>query len=116
MPRSRVTFREGVATLLVEDLNTDGRSKAKLCEALRTAGAVVDHTFVIFNYHIFPQTKDVVGDAGITLHARATWWDVLAACRETGHLDADALAEVERFLNKPVDWSAAHGGASSVAG
>ena len=109
-------FKEGVATLLVEDLNTDGRSKVKFCEALRTAGAVVDHTFVIFNYDIFPQTKDILGDAGITLHALATWWDVLAACSETGHLDAGALAEVERFLNNPVDWSAAHGGASSVAG
>ena len=109
-------FREGVKTLLVEDLNTDGRSKVKFCEALRTAGAVVEHTFVVFNYDIFPQTQEILGKAGIQLHALATWWDVLAACKESEHLGAEAIAEVERFLNDPVRWSAAHGGASSLAG
>src|SRR3990170_7863030 len=47
---------EGQRVLLVEDLNTDGRSKAKFCQALRDAGAVVEHVFVVFNYGIFKDT------------------------------------------------------------
>src|SRR3546814_14740272 len=37
---------EGQRVLLVEDLTTDGGSKAKFVHALRQAGATVDHTYV----------------------------------------------------------------------
>jgi len=50
-------FKDNSHILLVEDLTTDGNSKIKFCEALRKAGAKVDHTFVVFYYDIFPQTK-----------------------------------------------------------
>ena len=103
---------EGSRILLVEDLSTDGRSKVIFCEALRGAGAVVDHAFALFDYAIYPKTQENLAAARIELHSLATWWDVLAACRELEHFDPDTLAEVERFLNNPVDWSAAHGGAS----
>src|SRR5690348_18400861 len=43
---------DGARALLVEDLTTDGRSKINFCEALRGAGARVDHVFVIFYYAI----------------------------------------------------------------
>ena len=49
-------FENNSHILLVEDLTTDGNSKIKFCEALREAGAKVDHTFVVFYYDIFPQT------------------------------------------------------------
>src|ERR671918_917914 len=50
----------GARTLLVEDLATDGRSKVNFCQALRTAGAQVDHCFVLFYYDIFPQSREVM--------------------------------------------------------
>ena len=46
-------LKDGAHTLLVEDLASDGKSKAKFVDALRKAGAVVDHTFVVFEYGIF---------------------------------------------------------------
>ena len=106
-------IREGARTLLVEDLTTDGRSKINFCQALRTAGAVVDHVFVNFYYDIFPESKKVMSELGVTLHYLATWWDVLAAVKKGGYLDAGKIAEVEKFLHEPAKWSAAHGGASS---
>ena len=106
-------FDEGDKVLLVEDLTTDGRSKIKFCEALRQAGAVVTHTFVLFNYDIFPGTKDILAKTGLEMLALATWWDILAACKEMKYFDSTVLDEVERFLNAPIEWSAAHGGASS---
>jgi orotate phosphoribosyltransferase len=105
--------REGARTLLVEDLTTDGRSKINFCQALRNAGAVVDHVFVNFYYDIFPESKKVMSELGVKLHYLATWWDVLAAVKKGGYLEAGKVSEVEKFLHKPAEWSAAHGGASS---
>ena len=101
---------EGQRVLLVEDLNTDGRSKAKFCQALRDAGAVVEHVFVVFNYGIFKDTPKFFDSIGVELHALATWWDVLEVCKAGNHFDPKTLGEVEKFLHDPVSWSAAHGG------
>ncbi len=103
---------EGARTLLVEDLATDGRSKVNFCEALRTAGAQVDHCFVMFYYDIFPNSRDLMDDLGVKLHYLTTWWDVLKVAKESGHFEPKVLGEVEAFLNDPAKWSAAHGGIS----
>ena len=105
-------FREGSRIVLVEDLTTDGRSKIRFCEAMRAAGLRVEHAFVIFHYGIFPET---LTEAGLKMHWLATWRDVLKVARAQGYFDDGTLAEVESFLNDPVAWSAAHGGASSFA-
>ncbi len=103
-------FREGARTLLVEDLATDGGSKLKFVEAMRQAGMVVEHAFVVFFYDIFPDTRAQLGGAGITLHYLATWWDVLKIARAEKTFDAATLDEVEKFLHGPAEWSKAHGG------
>ena len=105
--------KEGARTLLVEDLTTDGRSKINFCQALRNAGAVVDHVFVNFYYDIFPESKTILADLGVRLHHLATWWDVLAVVKQGGYLPAPQISEVEKFLNAPAQWSAEHGGAAS---
>lgn len=103
-------IKDGQRILLVEDLTTDGGSKLNFVEALRTAGAEVAHTFVIFYYDIFTDTPKRLAEVGITLHYLATWWDVLLACRESGRFDTATLSAVEAFLNNPREWSKAHGG------
>ena len=103
-------IKDGQRILLVEDLTTDGGSKLNFVEALRTAGAEVAHTFVIFYYDIFTDTRDRLAEVGIKLHYLATWWDVLAACKELGRFDSSTLDSVEAFLHNPRDWSKEHGG------
>src|SRR5271167_4424237 len=105
----------GERVLLVEDMTTDGRSKVNFCKALRDAGAVVEHVFVIFFYDIFPEGKKVFSDLGVTLHALATWWDVLAVAKQSKKFDPAKLAEVEKFMNDPAAWSKAHGGVAEAA-
>jgi orotate phosphoribosyltransferase len=100
----------GARTLLVEDLATDGRSKVNFCNALRKAGAKVDHCFVLFYYDIFPMSRGNMRELGVDLHYLATWWDVLEVAKAMGHFDAGVLREVEAFLHAPSKWSAAHGG------
>jgi orotate phosphoribosyltransferase len=104
-------IRDGQRILLVEDLTTDGGSKLNFVEALRTAGAEVAHTFVIFYYDIFTDTPARLAEEGISLHYLSTWWDVLCECRESNRFDAKTLDAVEAFLQNPRDWSKAHGGA-----
>ncbi len=106
---------EGQRVLLVEDLTTDGGSKIKFCEALRTAGAEVSDTLVVFYYDIFPETRQKLSEHGLRLHYLATWWDVLEVCKKNRYFDTDTLSEVEAFLNAPLRWSAAHGGATAVS-
>lgn len=107
---------DGRRVLLVEDLTTDGGSKIKFAEALRTAGASVTDTFAVFYYDIFPDAPDRLKVAGMRLHYLATWWDVLNVCRDEARFDAATLTEVESFLKKPLAWSADHGGISELAG
>src|SRR5208283_2693343 len=105
----------GDRVLLVEDMTTDGRSKVNFCQALRGAGAVVDHVFVFFFYDIFPEGKKILSDLGVTLHALATWWDVLEAAKKSGRFDKGRLHEAEKFMKDPAAWSKAHGGAAQAA-
>jgi len=103
-------FADGARVLLVEDLATDGASKLNFVGALRTAGATVTDSFVVFFYGIFPGALDGLAAEGVRLHYLATWWDVLAAAEEGGDFPPESIAEVRKFLTDPVTWSAAHGG------
>jgi orotate phosphoribosyltransferase len=105
----------GQRVLLVEDLATDGKSKVNFINALRDAGGICDHCFVIFFYDIYPQGKKILGDLGVTLHALTTWKDVLAVAKASGKFEPKMLAEVEKFIGDPAGWSKAHGGAAEAA-
>ena len=106
---------EGQRVLLVEDLTTDGGSKVKFAEAIRTAGARCDHTVVVFYYDIFKDAPEKLREHGLELHYLVTWWDVLAEARAQGHFDSTTLDAVEAFLNAPLEWSAANGGRSDTS-
>lgn len=99
----------GLRTLLVEDLTTDGASKIKFANALRDAGAICQHAFVVFFYGVFPGSLENLASMGITLHHLATWHDILAACEEHPYFPAETLPKVHEFLADPVAWSTARG-------
>jgi orotate phosphoribosyltransferase len=106
-------IEEGARTLLVEDLTTDGRSKINFCKALRDAGAIVRHVFVMFYYDIFPESKKIIAEIDVKLLYLATWWDVLRVVKQGGHFESRVIDEVERFLHAPAKWSAEHGGVAA---
>jgi orotate phosphoribosyltransferase len=105
-------LHEGQRVLLVEDLATDGKSKLHFINGLREAGAKVEHAFVVFHYGIFPASRDSLAAVGVSLHALCTWWNVLEFAEAGRHFAAEELREVRAFLEKPAEWSAAHGGKS----
>jgi len=105
---------DGLKVLLMDDLTTDGNSKLGFARGLRAAGADVQHVLTIFYHDAFPGARERLRAEGLSLHALATWADVLSA-NDRGHLTADDRAEVERFLADPVAWSTRQGGRSAPA-
>lgn len=101
-------MKEGDRVLLIEDLTTDGGSKISFVDAIRETGASCAHTAVIFSYGIFPETEKTLGDAGVSLHALCTWWDVLAEAKAMNSFAPETLAQVDEFLNAPRAWQEAN--------
>jgi orotate phosphoribosyltransferase len=69
----------------------------------------------MFNYDIFPESRAILEELAVSLHALATWRDVLPVAKRGGYFSTAAIAQVEAFLDHPAAWSAAHGGADKFA-
>lgn len=105
---------EGKRVILVEDLTTDGGSKINFCNAIREAGGEIADTIVLFYYDIFPDALKNMDQIGLKLHYLATWRDVLTVCHNKNYFDVETLKQVEKFLDSPLEWSGAHGGATQI--
>ncbi|MGH7093388.1 MAG: orotate phosphoribosyltransferase, partial [Stellaceae bacterium] len=97
---------DGARVLLVEDLASEGTSKLNFVRAIRQAGGQIAHTFVIFNYGIFPHIDTSLQAEGIALHALANWWDVAATAEQLGRFEAGQYEKIKNFLADPETWSA----------
>jgi orotate phosphoribosyltransferase len=106
----------GARVLLVEDLTTDGRTKAAFCTALMRAGAQVEHAFVVFKYGIFDRVVRDLDSLGVGLFSLAMLGDVLAHPLASARFSAEQRAELTRFADDPADWSRRHGGIAKVGG
>lgn len=103
---------QGQRVVLVEDLASDGGSKLLFVNALREAGAICEHCFVVFFYGAFPGAIESLEKENITLHYLCTWADVLDAAEAGNYFPPEAISGVRDFLKDPVAWSAARGGRS----
>ena len=102
---------EGLRVLLMDDLTTDANSKVAFSKGLRSAGAEVTDILTIFYHGAFPGAEDRLAQAGLSLHALATWDDILNA--DLGSkLEAESRKQIEAFLADPIAWSTRHGGRS----
>src|SRR5260363_329100 len=63
-----------------------------------------------FSLWFYPDVQTVFDEINVQLHALATWRDILSAARALQYFDRATLSEIEKFLDAPAQWSAAHGG------
>ena len=103
----------GQRLLLVDDVTTDGRTKSTISEALRRAGATVEHSFVLFRYGIFDAVLREE-DLGVNLFSLCTWRELLAVARTEGAFAADVLDRIEEYVADPLGWSSRNGGLSAA--
>lgn len=96
--------------LLVDDVTTDGRSKAGAVAALRQAGPVVEDVLVLLDYALYAQEAQTLADHALRLHALAAWRHLHDALLASGQLDAAQAAMLADFAASPVAWSIRHGG------
>jgi orotate phosphoribosyltransferase len=99
-------FDENAAprVVLTEDLQNFGSSKKVFIDALREAGANIEHFFVLFDYGVRPEVAADNKDMGLTQHNLCNWWDVIAVAKELNYFDTETLTSVEEFLNDPAAW------------
>jgi orotate phosphoribosyltransferase len=101
----------GLEAVLVEDLASEGTSKAKFVASLRAAGAVVNHSLVIFSYGgVFPSLDESMDAMGVRLHALCNWADIISACRGGSEAGQDYFPDktvdaVDRYLASPGTWA-----------
>ena len=107
-------LKDGSRVLVIEDLTTAGGSMFKFIDAIRAAGSTVDHGMALFYYDIFPEAEERFKNGKVKLHHIATWRDVLDVATERWAFDAETLESVGRFLDAPLEWSAAHGGVGEL--
>lgn len=97
-------FHEGERILLVEDLISEGTSKLNFVKAIRAAGGLIAHNFCVFHYGIFPSSVESLKAEGVSLHALATWHDVLALAHRQGSFTPEQYGAIKAFLDAPEEW------------
>lgn len=93
---------------LIEDVQNFGVSVKVFVDALRAAGARIEHLFVIFQ-HGHESSQQNMRDMGITLHALASWQDILKVAKAENYFDAQTAQSVEDYLADPDGWAASRG-------
>ncbi|VAW12332.1 hypothetical protein MNBD_ALPHA09-738 [hydrothermal vent metagenome] len=95
-------FAPGARTLLIDDVTTDGRTKATFKAALERANAQVVAIFVFLNYRIFPGSPEII--------SLMTLADIVAVAERDGRFETDVMREVRDFAANAPDWSGRNGG------
>jgi orotate phosphoribosyltransferase len=104
------TLEPGKRVILVEDLTTDAKSKMNFCRALKRAGAIVEHTVVIFYYGLYPEAERNLREVGVRLHALTDWRTTLEVAEARRYFSVQEAEVIREFLATPEVWSKAHGG------
>jgi orotate phosphoribosyltransferase len=97
---------EGKKIVLVEDLITSATSIVLFTNALRAAGATVDHASVVFA-RMTDAAQPALDELGLSLNVLCDMETLLEMAQEEGVASAAAIAEVRAYLNDAEGWSAA---------
>ncbi len=95
---------EGQKAILIEDLATDGRSKAVFVEAMRKSRLIVSDIFVIFYYDIFDITKTPLASLNIKIHSLCSWKNIINVLIKEEIISKINIDHLKKFLKDPEQW------------
>ncbi len=98
---------KGRKIVLVEDLITSATSIVHFTNALRGAGAVVEHASLVFA-RMTEAAQPALDQIGMTISVLCDMDTLLALAEEEGIADAAAITEVRAYLADAEGWSLAH--------
>ena len=96
----------GRKIVLVEDLITSATSIVLFTNALRAAGATVEHASVVFARMTYA-AQPALDELGMSLSVLCDMETLLAMAQEEGVASVAAIAEVRAYLADAEGWSAA---------
>jgi len=94
--------------IVVEDLVSTGGSSLKAIQALRSAGARVDHCLCIFNYG-FPLAREAFQKSACTLHSLLTFEELIQFAEASGRIDSSQKSVLQDWYQDPFEWAPKHG-------
>ena len=100
------SFEPGTKTLLIDDLTTDGRTKATFRSALEDAEADVVGIFVILGYGVFPAAPEIA--------SLVTLPDILHVAERDQVLAPRTIKELRAFAEAAPQWSRRNGGVGGI--
>ncbi len=98
---------------LIEDVQNFGVSVKVFVDALREAGAKIEHLVVIFEYG-HESSRQGMKDMGVALHSLTDWKYVLQVAAAEKYIDDKTVMSVEEFLKNPDGWAEARGYAAPI--
>lgn len=104
--RSRIEGGDvsGRRVLLVEDLVTTGGSSLSGVEALREAGAIIEHCLCITSYG-FPEAQQAFDAAGVKLHPLTPFSAIVAEALALGQFGDHERRTIEAWMRDPHNWT-----------
>ena len=70
-------FKSKSASILIEDMATDGGSKIHFIQSMRKSKLIVKDIFVIFFYDIYPSAKKNIKKMNVNLNYLTSWNEIL---------------------------------------
>ncbi len=92
----------GQKAVLVDDMITDGGSKATFIEAIRDAGSVVDDALVVVDRE--QGGGEVLKKMNVRLHSLITLRELLDYTQKKGIIDEREYNDVLSYLSNPDEW------------
>ena len=97
-------FKKGQKAILIEDLATDGGSKAIFVQALRKSGLEISDIFVVFYYDIFDIKKTPLASMNIKMHSLCTWKNIINVISNKKLFNTNEINNLKIFLKNPKAW------------
>jgi orotate phosphoribosyltransferase len=94
--------------VVIDDLISTGGSALKCVEAIRHAGARVEHCLSIFTYG-FQEATTQFRNAHCRMHPLLTFETLMQHAREDGSLGKEQCALLESWHDDPFTWAKRHG-------